>query len=92
MEVLKNDTCSFCDFAEKNKMNSDYCCLYKNKKQNLFFDKNELRLILKIKGGEVKELSFIEFVRFIDTRADKNEKWKKNIILSVAASLGFFGV
>ena len=92
MEVFKNDLGSLSFLSGKNKNNSGFCCLYKNKQQSLYLDMKKLMIILKIKGGEAKELSFIEFVRFIDTRSEKNPEWKRDKILFTASKLGFFGI
>ena len=66
--------------------------IYKTDKVFLYMDIKKLKIHLKITGGDERELSFKECVRFIDTRPEMLPSWKKEQILFIASKLGFFGV
>ncbi len=94
MEVYKKSGHPYNNLTENlfNSDKSEIIYVYKNKQNCLYIDINELKIFLKSRANDEQELSFIEAVRFIDTRAEKNTNWKRDKILFIASCLGFFGV
>ena len=95
-----NELCSFCLKSgcpfEQTSYSKEECIfnviIYENDDKVLFYNIPEKRIFIIQKGKGLREISFQEAIREIDTIPTKEPEWKRIQILKLAKELGFLGI